>query len=308
MEPYPIRATDYVLKIAHKFDFDADTTWTDPANKELADRRGDPNILLAGDVLYIPDQVDKVAESHSLVVGTTNTFVSPNPPLVAISVKFVGAGTTTYAQKAYTIRELDSPDAPQTTKDGLANFKAPVTLEIATIVFTDSGEEHSLAIGALNPVDTPSGIFQRLKNIGFIGNIDYDSDAVDNNLEIVRAALVQLKTCNEGSLWSEFADASASADTDPDPAASSSWDPSALAIADPADASWSSPDPSASSSADPDPAASPSPDPSASSSADPDPTASSSGRTSQAEDPSGLSKDWKLATNARSMLKDSCGC
>ncbi len=55
MQPHIVKQGEYLLKIAHEFDFDAVTVWNDAANEELRTLRKNPNILLAGDKLYIPD-------------------------------------------------------------------------------------------------------------------------------------------------------------------------------------------------------------------------------------------------------------
>ena len=50
----------------------------------------------------------------------------------------------------------------------MATFQAPVTLSVATLTFTDSNETWTLRIGSLDPINTLSGIFQRLQHLGYI--------------------------------------------------------------------------------------------------------------------------------------------
>ena len=149
MQPYVIRENDYLQRVAFEFDFDGETVWNDDANADLRQLRPDPNFLLAGDVLYIPDQYSESPVTHVLAAGSTTTFVATDPPTVTVSVKFVGGDDSTYAGKAYSVQELEDLTGLTTDGDGVASFEAPVTLETATIVFDDSGETLALAIGVL---------------------------------------------------------------------------------------------------------------------------------------------------------------
>jgi hypothetical protein len=177
LQPYVIKQGDHLALLAYKFGFDADTVWNDSKNAQLRQRAqlsSDPNILYPTDVLYIPDQnVPPVMKS--LTPGTTNSFVS-NVPTVTITHQFVGDDASTYASKAYTIQELNELTDLATDSNGIVKFQAPVTLQTATLTFTDSGECWVLSIGVLDPVNTLSGIFQRLQNLGYIGsNLQFDA-------------------------------------------------------------------------------------------------------------------------------------
>jgi hypothetical protein len=71
-----------------------------------------------------------------------------------------------------------------------------VTVKTVTVVFTDTGESWALAIGVLNPLDTLSGVFQRLQNLGCVGQ-DLSFDA--SNLDLLRTGLLALQPVqNEG--------------------------------------------------------------------------------------------------------------
>jgi hypothetical protein len=182
MQPYVIRQGDFLANLAHRFGFDADTVWNDPANSELGDARADPNILAPTDILYIPDDAGSNLPVHQLSTGQTHTFVS-EPPCVTVSVKFTDAGGPSYSSRAFTIAELEDLTGLTTDGDGVATFQAPVTLSTATLTFTDTSETWTLRIGALDPINTPSGIFQRLQHLGYISlgaKLDGDDRTVLN--------------------------------------------------------------------------------------------------------------------------------
>jgi hypothetical protein len=127
--------------------------------------------------------------THTLVPGSTTTFVS-TPPTLPVAVKFTGADPSAYASKAYVVQELEDLTGLTTSGDGLATFDAPITLQTMTVVFTDSGESWRLKIGSMDPIETLSGIWQRLQNLGYLeGDIELDPD----NLDPLRVALTRLK-------------------------------------------------------------------------------------------------------------------
>ncbi|MGA2447988.1 MAG: hypothetical protein ABTD50_04850 [Polyangiaceae bacterium] len=192
MEPYVCRYNDYLAKIADKFGFDADAVWNDPANDKLRKLRRNPSILLAGDVLYIPDQVDKTPTFHVLTVGVTNSFTSPDPAKVPFSVRLVGDDDSAYVSKSFVIQELEQLQGLQTDSDGVARFEVPVTMERITLEFGDSGETVELAIGALNPIGSRSGLAQRLQNLGCMDGKPAENVA-DDDLHAGLACMVAMQ-------------------------------------------------------------------------------------------------------------------
>jgi hypothetical protein len=190
-----IRQGDHLALLAYQFGFDADTVWNDPTNTQLRQAghlSQDPNILNPTDMLYIPDKAPPVMQS--LTMGTTNAFVS-DAPSVTVTVKF---SDTTLASQACTVQELPDLTGLTTDANGQISFPVPVTLSTATIVFTSSGSTIACQIGGIDPVSSATGVFQRLRNLGYLdSNLDFDP----NDLDATRAALKALKAsqANGGS-------------------------------------------------------------------------------------------------------------
>jgi hypothetical protein len=193
MQPYVVKQGDYLLSIANALGFSADTAWNDDSNSALRALRPDPNILFPGDVLQVPDP--NSPPPTSLTTGSANNFVS-NVPTAPLTVKFVGPiDATTYASKAFTVQELDQLTGLTTDGDGVATFQIPVSLDTVTITFTDSGDTCVLSIGAMDPINTLSGTFKRLQNLGYIGqDVTFDPTALDG----LRAGLLMLKASQPG--------------------------------------------------------------------------------------------------------------
>jgi N-acetylmuramoyl-L-alanine amidase len=182
VQPYVIKQGDYLAALAHKFDFDADSIWNHDKNADLREARPNPNILSPTDMLYIPDQVDKEPNWLALTTGTTNTFVS-DAPTVTITIRFADDDL---ANQAYTVVELPDLTGLTTGDDGTASFPILVTLASFTIEFTRSGATFPIFVGHLDPIDTLSGVAQRLQNLGYLGS-QPDDGQLDVNA--VRAGL-----------------------------------------------------------------------------------------------------------------------
>jgi hypothetical protein len=187
MEPYVVRQGDFVDLLAHKYGFDADDVWNDAANDELRKNRGNPNVLYATDVLYIPAPPDPT--TFSLQTGTTNTFES-NVPTVPVQIRF---DYPDLASQSFTIDELPDLTGQSTDGDGIAKFDVPFDIGDFTVTFASSGTSFAFLLGNLDPVDTLSGIFQRLQNLGYIPR-EVDVDTSD--LEPLRRALQRFRDYN----------------------------------------------------------------------------------------------------------------
>ncbi|MGA2451390.1 MAG: LysM peptidoglycan-binding domain-containing protein [Polyangiaceae bacterium] len=183
MEPYVIRQGDTLATLAYRFGFDADVVWNDPKNDDLRKRRSDPNILKPTDILYIPERAS--APSFTLVTGTMNSFVSYEPT-VPIHVHFVDRRL---ASQPLTVGELEDLTGLSTDSSGWAKFDAPVTLRTATVTFPEVPFTCTLRVGQLDPINTLSGSYQRLRNLGYI-DATYDDTC---SLDVVRSALAALK-------------------------------------------------------------------------------------------------------------------
>lgn len=235
MEPYVIRQGDYLLSLAYQFGFDADAVWNDPKNADLRQLRSNPNILYPTDLLYIPDPTP--APMTTLTVGTTNSFVA-SAPTVTITLTF---SDTSLASQAYTVRELEQLTGLTSDATGTVTFTIPVTLATATIVFTASGATYVVKIGNLDPIDTLSGVFQRLQHLGFI---DDDAECDSSNLEPVRLALRNFKATQSGG-------SAAGGDSSPASSPSPTGDGGAFAAPPPAGSAWATAPPSSDNGADP---------------------------------------------------------
>src|SRR5688500_6803666 len=109
MIPYVVRPGDYLTRIASRRRFDAEQVWQHPQNAELRRRRPNPEVLAAGDILYVPDTEPR---RHALTVGGTSSFTA-RIPTVKLELSLTGSDGQPLASKRYWVdgEEAGSTDA-----------------------------------------------------------------------------------------------------------------------------------------------------------------------------------------------------
>ena len=120
MITYVVKPGDYLAKIAHDLGADAEVLWEHPKNKDLRDKRGDKNILAAGDVLFVP--VEEEARLP-LVVGELNRY-SATVPTLETHLQFAD-GKGPFAGEAYVVEGLDDSIEGSTDGQGKLTIEAP---------------------------------------------------------------------------------------------------------------------------------------------------------------------------------------
>jgi N-acetylmuramoyl-L-alanine amidase len=193
-QPYVVKQGEYLAQIAYEQDFDADSVWQDSANDEIRKLRPDPNILFGGDVLYVPDKTNTDPKAHSLAIGSLNSFAAPPAPTAKLCIHFRSGSKAAHPSMAFVIEELEELTGLSTDGDGVATIQVPVSLAIATLRFVDTGDRYELAVGHIDPIDTLSGMAQRLTNMGFIPpDVSIDDQPLSAQVAIVRDGLRALR-------------------------------------------------------------------------------------------------------------------
>jgi hypothetical protein len=164
MRPYVVRTGDHLPLLAARMGFDADSVWNDPKNADLKKLRGSPNILCAGDVLYVPDPADR--NWLSVTPGTTNRFVG-KVPKITLSLAFSQGGKAIAGEECV-VRGLLPPNRFTTDGDGKLSLSVPVTTQILDVEFPKIPLVRRIMVGHLDPVTEPSGVIQRLRSLGYI--------------------------------------------------------------------------------------------------------------------------------------------
>jgi len=173
---YTVKQGDYVPGIAWRSGFsDFLTIWNHPNNTELKNQRQNPNVLLPGDSLYIPELQQGM---YSRPTDKTHKFVTNRKPLELCL--FLRDQYEKPIANAPCTLTVDS-QSYQLTSDGNGKLELliPPSAGESRLVIQDTEQTPygntviPIKIGYLDPVDEVSGQRARLTNLGyFVGDID----------------------------------------------------------------------------------------------------------------------------------------
>jgi len=165
MVPYVVRTGDYLRKLAARFGFDAEAVWNDPKNADLRAIRRSMDILVSGDLLYIPAP-DDVDGSRPVNEGTTNSYQA-NVQTVFVRQRILLNGKA-LAGEPYVVVEFPELENQSSDGDGWVNLVVPTYLHRVTLDFTRRGVRFGLLVGHMDPENTGSGREMRLRHLGFL--------------------------------------------------------------------------------------------------------------------------------------------
>jgi hypothetical protein len=198
MPEYNVNQGESIASIAHQQGIFWETIWNHPHNAQLKERRGNPNILYPGDVVFIPEKEEKQESCateqrhHFRKKGNTirlqlRILAEPEeeePQQRGASSpggsdRTTGQGTAANPQSqadrpranAPYILEMDGNLSRGTTDDnGVVDCRIPANARTGRLT-VDPGTPKELVlplqIGHLNPLSELSGVKQRLASLGF---------------------------------------------------------------------------------------------------------------------------------------------
>lgn len=161
--------------------------WNAPENASLRDERKNPNILLPGDVLFIPD---KVAKEESRATEKRHKFVVQGQKL---TVRIALHGLDNKPLGGHECALVVGTDTKEfaTGSDGILEREIPADADAGTLI--DGGpppsagqvrvlREIPFRIGRLDPATEVSGEVARLNNLGYTAG-----DVPDHALSVAEA-------------------------------------------------------------------------------------------------------------------------
>lgn len=161
-----VRSGECVSSIAKDTGHFWQTIWDDPANGALKEIRRNPNVLLAGDRLAIPNLEPKHETGQT---EQRHRFVRlGEPSRLALVVK---SKCKALANAPYVI-EIDGRMQITGTTDAAGKIDVPIPGDAQTAVVTveqpDAAPKvYKLRLGGLDPITTNTGVQARLVNLGF---------------------------------------------------------------------------------------------------------------------------------------------
>ncbi len=167
---YQVKQGDCISSIAFEHGFLPNTIWDHPNNAVLKGKRKDPNVLMPGDNVFVPDKrLKEVSEPTSQVhkfickMAPANLHLHllndgepmANEPFILDINGKINEGTTDSEGK---LRVAISPDA----KKGV-------------LLVGEVGDQikYDLNLGTLEPIEQVSGVKKRLHNLGYkVGSLN----------------------------------------------------------------------------------------------------------------------------------------
>jgi hypothetical protein len=157
-----VRQGDCLSSIADRYGFFWETLWSHERNAELRHQRTDPNVLMAGDRVFIPEIRPKDESGETTRVHTFRMKGVPAKLNLRIQDEF---GEPRAGLK-YTLSVDGKKTQGVVPEDGLISEVIPPQARKA-IITLETDEQWVLDLGYINPIGYGSGVQARLKNLGY---------------------------------------------------------------------------------------------------------------------------------------------
>jgi N-acetylmuramoyl-L-alanine amidase len=156
---------DGISKIAEQYGLNPVSIWDLPENSELRRERPDPNVLLPGDVLVIPD---KQPGAVFCATGKRHRFRRLCVPAL-FELRLLAEDDSPRAALPYTLWVDGVAKTGVTDGMGVLRQFVPCSARhgLLRIGEVDGAEEYEVEFGLLNPASDMRGVQQRLRNLGF---------------------------------------------------------------------------------------------------------------------------------------------
>lgn len=191
---HTVKQGECINSIAYEYGFFPDTIWNHPQNKELKEKRKDPNVLFPGDVVFVPDK--RVKEVNK-ATDQQHRFRMKNVP-AKFTVRLVNDDDSPRGGVKYLLTVDGEEFEGQSTSGGEISVSVPPGAKTGKLELTDKNgeeEEYDIALGYLDPIEEMSGVQGRLRGLGYYygdisgENSDELGDAIrefqeDNGMEV----------------------------------------------------------------------------------------------------------------------------
>lgn len=165
MASHEVKQGEHLSGIAAQYGFlDYHAIWDDPANADLKALRGDPHVLMPGDVVVIPDITPK---TFKCATGSVHKFVVKRGRLrLRIALRDFDGEPVTSTSCTLTVGSV--VHEVETDADGTLDVEVSEKDDQGKIEIPSLGLAIPIRIGSLDPVDQPTGQSARLANLGYL--------------------------------------------------------------------------------------------------------------------------------------------
>jgi LysM repeat protein len=169
---------EHLSSIADQYGFtDYNVIWNDANNADLKQQRVNPNVLQAGDSVYIPDKQQK---DESGATTQRHIFNLNQTPLM-LRLLFEDAYEKPVANAPCTL--YLGQDKSSVTSDGTGKLEKRITpkdtsgtVVLGTADTPYQDDQLQISIGELDPIDSLSGQAARLNNLGYFAGTPATAD------------------------------------------------------------------------------------------------------------------------------------
>ncbi len=169
-EDYTVEQGDCISSIAFDHGFFWGTLWNHANNAALKQKRKDPNVLMEGDMVHIPDLTLK---EDSAATERKHRFKLKGVP-AKLRLQLL-LDEEPRANESYTLY-VDQVEKAKGRTDGDGFVEAPVppnAKQARLLIGTgDEREEYVMELGTVDPIDTDDGVRERLHNMGYPASED----------------------------------------------------------------------------------------------------------------------------------------
>ena len=159
---YVVQQGDCISSIAFEHGFFPDTIWNYPANAELKRKRRDPNTLVAGDVVVIPDLREKNVNKPT---GEMHKFRLKNTP--ALCSLQIFSEDEYRANQRYELEIDDKIFTGTTDAEGVLRVPIPPNAKNGVLTIGEDKAVFNLQFGHIEPPTEIRGVQARLNNLGY---------------------------------------------------------------------------------------------------------------------------------------------
>jgi hypothetical protein len=162
---YKVQQGDCISSISFAHGFDPRAVWDHPQNAELRTLRGSPNVLLPGDMVFVPDRQPKTV---AVTTGRQHRFRRQGVPEV-LRLQFLDAEGQARAGLPYTLSIGELRRQGTTGTDGALKEPIPPDARLARIALGEGEEEQifEIRLGELDPASEVTGFQARLNSLGY---------------------------------------------------------------------------------------------------------------------------------------------
>ena len=167
MARHKIQQGESIGSIAKQSGLFWETIWNHPENVALKQKRDDPNILWAGDEVFIPETQLNHVEGGT---QTRHRFRVKGVPAF-LQIQFL-LNEKPRANEPYELDIDGLLSSGQTDGQGWINEPIPPDAKKGKLTFDDE-DQYELDLGHLDPIDETTGFQARLANLGlYYGEVD----------------------------------------------------------------------------------------------------------------------------------------